>query len=202
LIYQHQGNLVASRIDNGTTTVLTKLLDRGVHKLSVSPGGRFLATHISGTAAALQVIDLHRGQFVSSIPINGHMQWRYDDAALAVFSRDHQFFEVWRSDRPEMLKHLEWNQTGGSPQAENLSEPKTALVLDPEFSRVAQVSATGELQVRALETQRAGSVRMEGLQHLKHGELRWNEDGTLAILGDRAAYQWQPTPKSMETSAW
>ncbi len=196
MIHFWEGNIVASRIDTGDNIVLTKQLNDVHSELSLSPGGRFLVTRRYTETPSTNIVDLHRGQFVSSILLIGHLQWRDDEAALAVFAPNNPnnfFAEIWRPDRPELLKRVELIQPERIPENLRNAELRSRPALDREFSRIAFTTREGDLRVRSLSSQREASVQMEGLRQLKKMALVWNADGTLSIRGEGAAYLWRPS---------
>lgn len=197
LIYISKGKIVASRLDTGTTTVLFDRIEERLAKISVSPSGRFLVKSFSGKDPATNLVDLHRGEFVSSIRVSGDVQWQVDDAAVAVFSRDMSFVEIWRPDRPEMLKRVELAHPEQSDRRGTRVD-RASPILSGDFTRIARIDDVGELKIQSLLSQVEASARAEGLRLLNQPKLTWNGDGSLLIDGEDAAFQWRPTDSEIE----
>lgn len=197
LIYIAKGKIVASRLDTGATIVLFDRIEERLAKISVSPSGRFLVISLTGENAATNLVDLHRGQFVSSIRVGGTVQWQVDDAAVAVFSRDKSFVEIWRPDRPEMLKRVELVHPEQSDRRRTRVD-RSSPVLSGDFTRIARIDDAGELKVQSLLTQVEASTRAEGLRLLNQPKLTWNGDGSLSVDGEDAAFLWRRTDSEVD----
>jgi hypothetical protein len=194
LIHAKEENFVAFRLDNGTESTLNKQLDnrliggRFSDSTSISPQGRFLATRSqSGERSLTNVYDLHRGEFISTIRLSGAVQWRDDDAALAIISNQNDFLEIWKSDQAELLQRVDFHKPEETGSRRMAGNPR----LDSNFSRIAQFAPNRDLTIRSLLTGRESSSRMEDLREASNPTLRWNADGTLSILTAENEYVWR-----------
>lgn len=193
MIHVSNGNVVATRIDTGETTVLMKHVEGLWAPLNISPGGRFLAVH-SGGLPHTNVYDLHRNEFVSTIRLNGHIQWQQDDAAIGVASYDRDSLEIWKTDESKMLQRLELlEKDSGQSSSQASSRELVSPAIDPQFRRVAFVNRNQEFSVRSLVTQRESLISWESFPRPKSGSMDWQSDGSLAIFDDKTGYRWRPT---------
>jgi serine/threonine protein kinase len=193
MIHISNGNVVATRIDTGETTILMKHSEGRWAPMSISPGGRFLAVHSDGLPHT-NVYDLHRNEFVSTIRLNGRIQWHQDDAAIGVASYDLDSLEIWKTDESKMLQRLELLEKD-SGQSSNQSSNRALVspAIDPQFRRVAFVNKNQEYSVRSLVNQRESLISWEPFSRPKSGSMDWQSDGSLAIFDDKTGYRWQPT---------
>jgi serine/threonine protein kinase len=193
MIHVSNGNVVATRIDTGETTVLMKHVEGLWAPLNISPGGRFLAVH-SGGLPHTNVYDLHRNEFVSTIRLNGHTQWQQDDAAIGVVSYDRDSLEIWKTDESKMLQRIDlFAKEPGQSSSQASSRELVSPAIDPQFRRVAFVNRNQEFSVRSLVTQRESLISWESFPRPKSGSMDWQSDGSLAIFDDKTGYRWRPT---------
>lgn len=193
MLHVSNGNVVTTRIDTGETTVLMKHIEGRWAPMSISPGGRFLAVHSDGLPH-INVYDLHRNEFVSTIRLNGRIQWHQDDAAIGVASYDRDSIEIWKTDESKMLQRIDLF-VKESGQASNQVSSRALVIpaIDPQFRRVAFVNRNQEYSVRSLVNQRESLMSWESFPRQKSGSMDWQSDGSLAIFDDKIGYRWRPT---------
>jgi serine/threonine protein kinase len=193
MIHVSNGNVVTTRIDTGETTVLMKHVEGLWAPLNISPGGRFLAVH-SGGLPHTNVYDLQRNEFVSTIRLNGHIQWQQDDAAIGVVSYDRDSLEIWKTDESKMLQRIDlFAKEPGQSSSQASSYALVNPAIDPQFRRVAFVNRNQEFSVRSLVNQRESVMDWQSLPRPKSGSMDWQSDGSLAIFDDKTGYRWRPT---------
>ncbi len=196
MLHVSNGNVVTTRIDTGETTVLMKQVEGRWAPLNVSPGGRFLAVHSDGLPHT-NVYDLHRNEFVSTIRLNGHIQWHQDDAAIGVVSHDRDSLEIWKTDESKMLQRIDLfaKEPGQSSSQSSNQSSNLALVnpaVDPQFRRIAFVNRNRDFSVRSLVNQRESVMDWQSLPRPKSGSMNWQGDGSLVISDDKIGYRWRP----------
>ncbi|MFO0383141.1 MAG: serine/threonine protein kinase [Pirellula sp.] len=194
IFHVSNGNVVTTRIDTGETTVLMKHIEGRWAPLNVSPGGRFLAVH-SGGLPHTNVYDLHRNEFVSTIRLNGRIQWHQDDAAIGVVSYDRDSLEIWKTDESKLLQRIDLAEKDSSQSS---SRDLVIPAIDPQFRRVAFVNKNQEYSVRSLVNQRESLISWESFPRPKSGSMDWQSDGSLAIFDDKIGYRWRPTDSEVQ----
>ena len=193
MIHVSNGNVVTTRIDTGETTVLMKHIEGLWAPMNISPGGRFFAVH-SGGLPHTNVYDLHRKEFVSTIRLNGRIQWHQDDAAIGVVSYERDSLEIWKTDESKMLQRIELaEKDSGQSSRRSSNRALVSPAIDPQFRRVAFVNRNQEYSVRSLVNQRESIISWEPFSRPKSGSMDWQSDGSLAVFDDKTGYRWRPT---------
>ena len=193
LAYHRDQQFAVFRLDLGESFDIAGPVNETLPENAFSPKGNFLATQsYSSGQSAINVWDLHRGEFAFSVLDGTDAIWGTDVDRVAIRTLRTSNREIWSLEKKAKEQSVDLPI---DPNPRNTSPDRIlASVLESSFMRLAWLTARGDLIIRNIQTNRQNSIRLPELEKplLDSGTVRWEVDGTL-LVGGTSEFRWTQT---------
>jgi len=172
------------------------------HLISLSPDGKYVTTQSSDSGhTAINVWDLHRGDFYFSVLDGAEAIWSADKRRIAIRNYSTSEYEIWDLEKKTKEQTIKLRNDANFQNFS--SERILASDLETSFKRLAWLTSSGDLVIRNIETNRQNTIRMPDTikaerspamrkNALDIGSVGWESDGSLTVrsLGQ---FRWTQT---------